>query len=548
MYQALYRKYRPVDFDSVVGQDAIIKTLKNSVLNNSFSHAYMFFGPRGTGKTTVSKIFARNINCLEAKDGEACGKCEACKTSFSKECVDIIEIDAASNNGVDEIRELRNKITLVPSVLKYKVYIIDEVHMLSIGAFNALLKTLEEPPEHAIFILATTDPQKVPETVVSRCQCFAFSRISTEIIKKKLKEVCKKEKISIDDEVLDNIAILSEGGLRDALGMLDKLSSYTSEKITNEDFVEVNGIISNVELKKLLDAIFNNEVEKVLKSINEFDKAGKNLIQVVNQLLNYSRNCIVNYYLNDEQYDWPMEKLQDFTSLLNEKIFDIRKSGSSKIFIEMFILKFINDYISSNKTKKTTNVVLEEKKVDNSKEKEIKEEPKEEVKTKKTIKKTNKKLLNIDEIFKVRINNVLAGADKKEKEVEEANLEKLNDYTFDPKIGYIACNLLDSKVRVASKDLVLISFEYDSILEKNKEILEKTEEVYKKITDSNKKLVMISDKTWKKVKDEYIKNLKEKKEYELQEEPKPVYEETKKDDIIGGDALDLFGDIVEIEE
>ena len=189
MYQALYRKYRPVDFDSVVGQDAIIKTLKNSVLNNSFSNAYMFFGPRGTGKTTVSKIFARNINCLEAKDGEACGKCEACKTSFSKECVDIIEIDAASNNGVDEIRELRNKITLVPSVLKYKVYIIDEVHMLSIGAFNALLKTLEEPPEHAIFILATTDPQKVPETVVSRCQCFAFSRISTEIIKKKLKEI-----------------------------------------------------------------------------------------------------------------------------------------------------------------------------------------------------------------------------------------------------------------------------------------------------------------------------------------------------------------------
>ena len=160
MYHALYRKYRPADFDSVVGQDAIIKTLKNSIINHNFSHAYMFFGPRGTGKTTVSKIFARNVNCLSPKDGIACGKCDACKASFSKDCIDILEIDAASNNGVNEIRELRNNVALVPSELTYKVYIVDEVHMLSDAAFNALLKTLEEPPEHVIFILATTDPQK----------------------------------------------------------------------------------------------------------------------------------------------------------------------------------------------------------------------------------------------------------------------------------------------------------------------------------------------------------------------------------------------------
>ena len=197
MYQALYRKYRPKDFDSVVGQDSIIKTLKNSIINHNFSHAYMFFGPRGTGKTTISKIFARNINCLEPVDGLACGKCDHCKVSFSKECVDIIEIDAASNNGVDEIRELKNKISLVPSELKYKVYIIDEVHMLSMGAFNALLKTLEEPPEHIIFILATTDPQKVPETIISRCQCFSFKRIPSSIIKEKLVNICHDEKIKV---------------------------------------------------------------------------------------------------------------------------------------------------------------------------------------------------------------------------------------------------------------------------------------------------------------------------------------------------------------
>ena len=255
MYQALYRKYRPKDFDSVVGQDSIIKTLKNSIINNNFSHAYMFFGPRGTGKTTVSKIFARNINCEKPKDGIACGKCDHCKVSFSKDCIDIIEIDAASNNGVDEIRELKNKISLVPSELKYKVYIIDEVHMLSIGAFNALLKTLEEPPEHAIFILATTDPQKVPETIISRCQCFSFKRISSEIIEDRLKFICKEEKIKIDDDVLKNIATLSDGGLRDALGSLDKLVSYTDEKITMEDFIEVNEIISDKQVNDFINNI-----------------------------------------------------------------------------------------------------------------------------------------------------------------------------------------------------------------------------------------------------------------------------------------------------
>ena len=231
MYKALYRRYRPKGFGAVVGQDSIVKTLKNSISCNNFGHAYMFFGPRGVGKTTISKILARSINCLENSNGEACGKCKNCINSADKDCVDIIEIDAASNNGVDEIRELRSKVNLVPSFLKYKVYIIDEVHMLSIGAFNALLKTLEEPPEHVIFILATTDPQKVPETIISRCQCFSFKRIPNEAIVDKLKFVCEEENIDIEEDVLRQIAIFSEGGMRDALGMLDKLHSYTNSKI-----------------------------------------------------------------------------------------------------------------------------------------------------------------------------------------------------------------------------------------------------------------------------------------------------------------------------
>ena len=547
MYQALYRKYRPIDFETVVGQDSIIKTLKNSIINHNFTHAYMFYGPRGTGKTTVSKIFARNINCLNNQDGSACGKCEACKFSFSKECVDIIEIDAASNNGVDEIRELRNKITLVPSKLKYKVYIIDEVHMLSVGAFNALLKTLEEPPEHAIFILATTDPQKVPETVVSRCQCFSFKRISKEKINNQLEYVAKKEKISIDKEVLNNIATLSDGGLRDALGMLDKLTSYTNNKITMKDFIEVNDIISDSEIEEFLDCIFDKNIPQVLKMIDNFDQNGKNLNQIITQILHLARNYIVDYYLDNNQIKWGVDDLQEFTNLLNERIIDIRRSSNSKIFIEMFILKFINDYLSTNADKKTTNVVKKEEQVDiqeNNSEKELKNKTKQQ---KKQDKKSNLKVTNIDEIRKVRINNVLAKADKKEKEKEEEKFKNLNNYTFDQQFGYLVCNLLDSKIKVVSEDLVLLAFEYDSVVEQNLLILDKLTEIYNKIVNSKKKLVLISENNWQKEKDEYIINLKNKHSYEILPEPDPNYEELDNDDIIDNDAVDLFGDIVEFE-
>ena len=577
MYQALYRKYRPKDFDSVVGQNAIVKTLKNSIINHNFSHAYMFFGPRGTGKTTVSKIFARNINCLDPKDVIACGKCDHCKVSFSKDCIDIIEIDAASNNGVDEIRELKNKISLVPSELKYKVYIIDEVHMLSIGAFNALLKTLEEPPEHAIFILATTDPQKVPETIVSRCQCFSFKKISVDTIKEKLEFVCKEEKIKIDEEVLENIAILSDGGLRDALGLLDKLTSYTDKKITMEDFVSINGIISNKQLDEFVSSIMNGDIAKVLSSINDFDKDGKNLIQVITQILNYSRNLMVDHYLNNTKLAYDINKLQSFINRLNESMFDIKKSDNTRIFIEMLILNYMSSNTINNKV--VENVVVEKEIVKEEKieSKEVIEPKKEEVKQEVVeedeefdfskeyedteeevedvpIKTSNslvismpQKVLNIDEIMNVRVNNTLALADKKLLKEEQSNFEKLKDFTFDQEIGYIVCALLDSKLRAVSENNMIISFEYDSNVLQNIQIIDKITDVYNKITNSNKKIAIISDKEWDKVKSDYIKNLKDGVKYEVKDEPEPIYEEIENDGIISNSAVQLFGDIVVVE-
>ncbi len=573
MYQALYRKYRPIDFNSVVGQDSIIKTLKNSIINQNFSHAYMFFGPRGTGKTTISKIFARNINCSSPIDGIACHKCDSCKASFSKNCVDIIEIDAASNNGVDEIRDLKNKITLVPSELKYKVYIIDEVHMLSIGAFNALLKTLEEPPEHAIFILATTDPQKVPETIISRCQCFSFKRISDDIIKERLKFVCNEENILIEEDVLNNIAMLADGGLRDALGSLDKLTSYTKDRITIDDFTEVNGIVSDSDICLLVKDILSGNIQNVLKNINDFNNNGKNLIQIMVQLLNYSRNLLVDYYISNKNIDFSLDHLQELSNVINEKMFDIKKSGNTKIYIELLLLKFINTNIFdknnlkneiiednniSDKVSKKNDIIeeslkLKEKEVvennittdidvennDNSDKYFIEEE-----KSGNTI----PKILNIDEIMKIRVNNTMALANKGLLKLELANFEKLRDYTFDQEIGYLVCSLLDAKLRTVSPENIIISFEFDSNVKQNLLNIEMITEVYNKITNSNKNIAIISDEEWDKVKNDYITNLKNNIKYDVLPEPELIFEELANNDImVSSAAVELFGDIVEID-
>lgn len=589
MYHALYRKYRPKDFDSVVGQDSIIKTLKNSIIHKNFSHAYMFFGPRGTGKTSVSKIFARNINCLNPKNGIACEECDACKVSFSKDCVDIIEIDAASNNGVDEIRDLKNKISLVPSKLRYKVYIIDEVHMLSIGAFNALLKTLEEPPEHVIFILATTDPQKVPETIVSRCQCFSFKRISDNAIVDRLRYVCNCENIDIDDNVLEKISILSDGGLRDSLGMLDKLVSYSDRKITIEDFNDINGVVSDEDISKFLDYILTGNIVEILNFIKYVNDGGKNLIQIVTQLIVFSRNMVVDYYISKKNIKYSVDLLQNFLNLINEKMFDIKKSGNTKIYIEMFLLKFVDDYIlntNSTMTKisndvnnhinKTNNGIVKpkiksdnnsnpifdktvgsnsdfnEKKYDNSNvslnnnDNNYTDDKNDDDFASNDLV-SECKITNIDEIMKVRVNNTLAKADKNLLRLEMKNFTLLNDYTFDQEIGYLVCAILDAKLRVVSDDCLVLSYDYDSNARQNLNNLEKITDVYNKITNSNKNIAIITDEYWEKVKNEYILNIKNNVKYEVVEEPKPLFEELKNNDIITSSAVELFGDIVEVE-
>lgn len=573
MYHALYRKYRPMTFDDVVGQDSIVTTLRNSIINKTFSHAYMFFGPRGTGKTTISKIFARSINCEEPVNGCTCGKCSKCLHSFEKECVDIIEIDAASNNGVDEIRELKNKISLVPAELKYKVYIIDEVHMLSIGAFNALLKTLEEPPEHAIFILATTDPQKVPETIISRCQCFSFKRISESAIVDRMKFITESENISIEEDVLHDIAKFSDGGMRDALGLLDKLSSYTDKKITSDSFAELNGTITKSDLAKFVDNIFSNNVGEILTHIVDINNSGKNLIQVIIQLLDYLQETLFSYYVNNMELKYPVEKIILLANVINDKLFDIKKSSNPRIYIEMLLIDFceknknfnsveiisreiISNNSNDNKLDKSTQTnvqIKESKSLENKGISKVIAKPSivndEEKNENAHLPNTNKNIiLNLNDIIKARVNNIMATADKSILKEIVDKMPVLNDYTFDSEIGFAACALLDAKVRAASSIGIVLSYEYDSIVKQNLLNLDRITEVYNRLNNTNYKLAVISDADWNKAKADYIKTIKSGGSYSLIEEPLPeLFEDTKKDDIIPNSAVELFGDIVEID-
>ena len=573
MYHALYRKYRPMTFDDVVGQDSIVTTLRNSIINKTFSHAYMFFGPRGTGKTTISKIFARSINCEEPIDGCTCGKCPKCLHSFEKECVDIIEIDAASNNGVDEIRELKNKISLVPAELKYKVYIIDEVHMLSIGAFNALLKTLEEPPEHAIFILATTDPQKVPETIISRCQCFSFKRISENAIVDRMRFITENENISIEEDVLHDIAKFSDGGMRDALGLLDKLGSYTDKKITSDSFAELNGTITKGDLEKFVDNILSNNIGEILTYIVDINNSGKNLIQVIIQLLDYLQDTLFSYYVNNVELKYPVDKIISLANVINDKLFDIKKSSNPRIYIEMLLIDFCEKNKNFNSVEIISREIIPNKELTNNSIKDsqtivrVEEHAKNETVVIDTnVKKDNdssdnitmnkeispsidkKVILNLNDIMKARVNNIMATADKSILKDVIDKMPIFNDYTFDSEIGFAACALLDTKVRAASNIGIILSYEYDSIVKQNLLNLEKISEVYNKLNKTDYKLAIISDLEWDKAKSDYIKTIKSGGSYSLIEEPAPeLFEDTKKDDIISNSAVELFGDIVEID-
>lgn len=294
-YQALYRKYRPTNFDEVVGQTHIIQTLKNAIVQNRIAHAYLFCGPRGTGKTSIAKIFAKTLNCTNSQDAP-CGVCENCKMAANGSHPDIIEIDAASNNGVDEVRNLIDKVKYAPMQGKYKIYIIDEVHMMTSGAFNALLKTIEEPPAHVIFIFATTEPNKVLPTIISRCQRFDFNKVSIHDIKYRLSVVCKNEGIEIDENGLTLIAQLADGGMRDALSILDQCVAYCSSHIDVNDIRKIYGVVTSEDIGKLFYSVYKKDVDSFVKDIQKYSNMGMDIKRLTADFIHMLKDSLILDY------------------------------------------------------------------------------------------------------------------------------------------------------------------------------------------------------------------------------------------------------------
>ena len=299
MHKALYRVYRPKNFSDVIGQEHIVRTLKNQIENNNVGHAYLFCGTRGTGKTSTAKIFSRAVNCTNLHNDEPCNECENCREILEDKTMDVVEIDAASNNSVDDIRELRENVKYSPAKAKYKVYIIDEVHMLSQGAFNALLKTLEEPPSYVIFILATTEPHKIPATILSRCQRFDFKRVTVKDISSRMRYICEKEGIEADEKALNLIARNSQGALRDALSILDQCISFEGNKISYNDVIELLGSVNREHLFDLAESIIKEDTRKSLQILNDFIIWGKDVRNLVNDLIDHFRNLMVCKISND---------------------------------------------------------------------------------------------------------------------------------------------------------------------------------------------------------------------------------------------------------
>ena len=329
MYQALYRKYRSKTFDEIVGQDQVINSIKYQVKNSTVSHAYIFSGTRGTGKTSTAKILARAVNCEHPIDGNPCNECETCKSILRGTNLDVVEMDAASNNGVDDIRDLREKAFYPPSTSKYKVYIIDEVHMLSKGAFNALLKILEEPPKHLIFILATTEIERVPQTILSRTQRYSFKRISVDTISKNISEIISKEGRSIDEAGIDLIAQMADGSMRDAVSLLDRVVAVNDKQISYDRIIEVLGVTTEDTLFELATSILNSDASSIIMSVANLADDGKDMIVLIDGIVSFFRNILIAKNLSDPRKIIRVKDMERYTAIAqafsNSEILNIIK-------------------------------------------------------------------------------------------------------------------------------------------------------------------------------------------------------------------------------
>lgn len=494
-YKVLYRKYRPDKFENIIGQDYSIQMLKNSIIHNKISHAYLFTGPRGTGKTSTAKVFAKTINCLNPINGEACGKCEAC-LSFATS-PDIIEIDAASNNGVDDIRELINNVKIAPSEGKYKIYIIDEVHMMTTSAFNALLLTLEEPPSHAVFIMATTNVENVPITILSRCQRFNFQKISLDNLKKQIRKICDLENIKITEDAIEEIAYLSEGGLRDALSLLDQLSS-NEEEITSEKILENYGSISAKFVKDLLKNLADNNVQYVVNSLKELENSSSDYKIFIKKVVQELTHIAVLIKVGSYQGSFHFKQIKTLIFDLNEILNKININVNPYQLIEIVLLNAIPE-----ENLNTATVISEEE--PKKEEKDIVlEEP---IDVPSTNEPENNNMRYITELKKIRVNNCFVGAKKdlltKNQQIWQ---ETIQNHNVDKRFLSL---ILDSQLVASSNANAIVVTKLASTANLINNQIDELEASLK----LSFHIIALSLEEWNKEKASYIQNLRNKQEY-----------------------------------
>ena len=566
-YQTLYRKYRPKTFELVYGQDVIVKTLKNVIKNDKLSHAYLFTGPRGTGKTSSAKLFAKAINCLNNKDGDACNECENCKSFNNNSNPDIIEIDAASNNGVDEIREIKNKVSLVPSMSKYKVYIIDEVHMLSIGAFNALLKTLEEPPEYIIFILATTEPQKIPATIISRCQRFDFKSISHDKMKQCLENIISKENITIDDCAIEEIINNSKGGMRDAIGLLDQASAFCNNNITANDIEELSGNISIKQIRAFLSNIMQKEYNVIFDTISDYSSNGKDFPLICEKIINYIREGILyKKMINTDKipdedkniFDKLSDTdLYDLIDYLSDTLVKVKNSYQKELTFEVQMIQMIDKIFNkeSNVSRETLSnepiktdvpreTSIKKAKIDNKTSENKIEKAENANVPRETLKPENKIDSVIEELKNVRINNILKNATKQNITFIKDLWSNINEYLINEKYKMVAGMLVNATPVAASKKGIIITLPLESSISRIEKEYDNSKELLKEIYDQNYKIVYISEQYWKKVRPEFVEKAKNG-ELQIIDESE-VLDKLKK--INDKNLVEEFNELIEMEE
>ena len=593
-YQALYRKWRPRTFDSVIGQESITDTLKNAIKRGKVSHAFLFAGPRGTGKTSCAKIFAKALNCTNLQDGEPCNECANCIAADKGSMPDIMEIDAASNNGVDEIREIRDKVKYAPTEGKYKVYIIDEVHMLSMGAFNALLKTLEEPPEHVVFILATTELQKVPATIISRTQRYNFKRISKDDLEKRMKYILDQENIKYEDKALAVIAQVADGGMRDALSILDQLLSYEKESVNYQDALEITGFAAKENIEKILLALLEQNPESALKLAQTELAQGASSKNILDELIEMATKSLMLIKAGDDNQstflsedfvqkikDIPTNIFYRLITLANKALNDLRYTNQQQIPLEVFLVEAGSKQEEQVASSTATPVQAAPAKVNTNMQAELAALKKQVVDLTQQISKlSNKPMLAKDQVFhldtavpktspKITKKTIVKEVKKSPRKIKKTTAENRKqvyhvlenatkeDLTAIKNVWPDLQSVLEVSEKAlldvlepvaASPDQVVMKCKYTLWFENasDGDLLDKLTDLIEKFAKHSYGIELVPDNDWLAVRKEFVESHKEeliaKKKQQIENK------ESKENSEIVNKAKDLFGDAVTIKD